>query len=203
MKIAFKFILFLLLICCSKRNTTIGIQPYGEFEKELIDTIASAVSKIYDFKVVVLPARSLPKDAFVNIKIPRFRADSLLLDLKKLKADSLDYVLGLTSEDISTTKRGKHGKIKIPESKYSDWGIFGLGYQPGPACIVSTFRLKCGNRELFLSRIKKVCIHELGHNLGLKHCLTKKCVMQDAAETIKTIDAVNPELCSHCRKKLK
>lgn len=50
---------------------------------------------------------------------------------------------------------------------------------------------KTNLKAKYIERIKKICIHELGHNLGLKHCeFHEKCVMRDAAETIKTIDYV-------------
>jgi archaemetzincin len=47
-----------------------------------------------------------------------------------------------------------------------------------------------------------VAIHEIGHNLGLKHCSTPKCVMQDAVETIKTVDVAGVELCNSCKKEI-
>lgn len=59
------------------------------------------------------------------------------------------------------------------------------------------------NKKLFFSRLKKICIHEVGHNLGLPHCTTNKCVMQDAVETIKTVDNESEELCAECRLKIK
>ena len=89
--------------------------------------------------------------------------------------------------------------IKKPSYKYADWGIFGLGFMPGKSCIVSTFRLKEKN---FRSRFIKICCHELGHNFGLPHCSDKSCIMQDAAETIKTIDNVKLNLCNSCKKKI-
>ena len=58
--------------------------------------------------------------------------------------------------------------MKKPKSKYEDWGIFGLGYRPGNAAMVSTFRLR--KPGLTIERLQKVVTHEIGHNLGLKHC---------------------------------
>lgn len=39
---------------------------------------------------------------------------------KKNKVDSLDFILGLTSKDISVTKKDKRGKVKNPTYKYGD-----------------------------------------------------------------------------------
>jgi archaemetzincin len=201
-KIAFYTFVFL-LVSCSKKQINIGIQPYVGFESNLIDTIKIAIVSTYNAKVFVLPQMEVPKNSYVNIKTPRFRADSLIKDLKFHKPDTIDYVLGLINSDISTTKKNKNGKIKEPSSKYLDWGVFGLGYRPGPSCIVSTFRIKTDNYIIYLTRLKKVSIHEVGHNLGLQHCTSDMCVMQDAAETIKTVDMVNMELCEKCKRKIK
>ena len=122
----------------------------------------------------------------------------MLIDLLKHKPDSISYILGVTSKDISTTKRNSDGTTKTPESKYSDWGIFGLGYRPGQSCVVSTFRIKHAEHDVFVSRMEKISIHEIGHNMGLKHCETENCVMQDAVETIKTVDNVSNQLCTNC-----
>lgn len=198
------FISFLfILVSCESNEKRIGFQPYGEFDKALVDTVVNALARTYDYKIIILPKRKIPENTFVNIKSPRYRADSLLIDLKGNKPDSIDIVLGLINKDISTTKRDKDGNVKKPESKYFDWGIYGLGYRPGPSCIVSTYRLSAMNKKLFFSRLKKICIHEVGHNLGLPHCTTNKCVMQDAVETIKTVDNESEELCAGCRLKIK
>jgi archaemetzincin len=57
-------------------------------------------------------------------------------------------------------------------------------------------------KEQFVARLKKVSCHELGHNFGLPHCPNKTCIMQDAAETIKTIDNVSLHLCDECKAKI-
>ena len=118
------------------------------------------------------------------------------------KADTVDHIIGLTTKDISVTKYADDGKIKSPKSKYKDWGIFGLGYRQGASCVVSIFRLKYQNKSKFIDRVKKVTLHELGHNLGLPHCENQHCFMRDAAETIKTIDQVELNLCDKCFSKV-
>lgn len=201
--------LFLLLSCANhnpnsaeNKPKTIAIQAFDDFEKPLIDTLSVAIKKFYEFKVTILPPKSIPKSAFINIKSPRYRADSIIKFLKQSKPDSIDHIIGLTTKDISTTKKDKNGNTKKPEYKYSDWGIFGLGYRPGPSCIVSTYRLKHPNQKKYIIRFKKIALHELGHNLGLQHCSSKNCIMRDANETIKTIDNVDMILCDNCNKKL-
>jgi archaemetzincin len=190
-------------LSAQKPTITIGIQPFMGFDKKLVDTLSLTIKQIYGCKVNILPEKALPKTAFMNIKSPRYKADSLLLFLKRNKPASIKCVIGLTSKDISTTDYDEKGKIKKPEWKYTDWGVFGLGYCPGPSCVVSTFRLKKTSDSNFILRFKKVCIHEIGHNLGLPHCPTPRCVMGDACETIKTVDNEKLELCKKCKNKIK
>jgi len=196
-----KILILALLVSCQPSEMKIGVQPFGNFDPKLVDTIAKVIEETYNSKVYILEAKPLPENSFINIKSPRYRADSLLIYLKKNKPDSLKYIIGLTNRDISTTKKDRKGKVREPHSKYSDWGIFGLGYMPGVSCVASTFRIS-NNPKVQISRFKKICIHELGHNMGLRHCTSELCVMQDANETIKTVDSVNLSFCKTCQRKL-
>lgn len=192
----------LILGCTTNQNKHIGLQPYGSFDLKKADSIAQTLHKIYGFTVTILPPLEIPNSCFVNIKSPRYRADLLIKQLKKEIPDSLDYIMGLLNKDISTTKKDRFGNTLKPISKYEDWGVFGLGYRPGKSSVVSLYRYQNSKPEKLLERLKKICTHELGHNLGLAHCEDKNCVMTDAAETIKTIDNVELALCKKCRGKI-
>ncbi|MBR9915739.1 MAG: matrixin family metalloprotease [Algicola sp.] len=194
--------LSIMLISCAKEPKRIGIQPYGNINDKTIFDITETLQQTYQMDVIVLTERELPEHAFINIKSPRYRADSLLKDLIRQKPDSIDYVLGITARDISTTKRQPDGQIKQPVHTYQDWGIFGLAYRPGESCIVSTHRLAHKEPTIYLSRLQKVAVHEIGHNLGLAHCPTAKCVMQDAVESIQTVDQANLKLCDQCQQRI-
>ena len=201
----FIIILAILFFSCQPNETqklTVGIQPYGIFPEDKTDTIAKTIADFYQIKTIILPTKELYKEAFTEVKSPRYRADKMINLQKKNKADSLDFVLGLTSKDISVTKKDKSGKIKVPTYKYADWGIMGLAYCPGNSCIVSTFRIQHSNPKIHFSRLKKVTVHEFGHNLGLPHCPDKSCVMTDAVESVKTIDNAKLALCGMCKAQL-
>lgn len=180
----------------------LGLQVYEGFDLNLAAQIQMSLQRTYGIPVYKLPVRKLPKSAYVNIKSPRYRADSLLVDLRRTKPDSIDHVLGLCAKDISTTKRNSSGTVKEPSSRYQDWGVFGLGYRPGPSCVVSSFRLMREPKKKFSSRLEKVCIHEIGHNLGLAHCENPICVMADAAEKLRTVDGVVAALCDDCKQSI-
>lgn len=205
---------FTFLASCKKgadevnAETTVLVQPFAGMNKDLVDTVINSFKEVYGIKAYSTTAIGIPDHSFVNIKSPRYRADSLIRYLRDSiypQHDQIDFVVGLIDEDISTTKYTDYANkvIKSPESKYKDWGIYGLGFCPGTTCIVSTYRLEKGtSKENFIMRLKKVSCHELGHNFGLPHCPNTDCIMQDAAETIKTIDNVELHLCNDCRKKI-
>lgn len=205
-----KKILFLLFSCllfinCSfeKKEIIIGIQPLGKITKQYQDSVQTAIERYYGFKTVVYPLQKIPKEFFINVKSPRYRADSIIYYLRRTKPDSISYMMGLTAYDISCTKRNKDKTVKKPAYKYNDWGILGLGFRPGTACIVSSFRVKGVSKNQQIERLQKVTLHELGHNLGLPHCENSdKCVMRDAAESVRTVDKVDMALCKTCLNKI-
>jgi archaemetzincin len=186
--------------CSPDNRLTIGIQPYGNIEKSLIDSVSRALTAEYNADVVLLPEQPVPAHTFVNLKSPRYRADKIIHHLKDGKPDSLDHIIAITDVDISTTKKDWMGNTLEPKTKYEDWGVFGLGYMPGQSCVVSTFRTKKTSRKNFMLRMKEISLHEAGHNLGLDHCDSERCVMQDAVESISTVDNVDAQLCDNCRR---
>lgn len=203
------FISFALFFSCEnsvkrevqQRKYQVGIQPIGEFPEDLIQQVKDALKEQYGFETVVLAEMNLPKRAFINVKSPRYRADTLIRILKEQRPDSVGIIFGLTGKDISITKYAKDGSIKKPEIKYGDFGIFGLGFKPGTSSVVSIYRL--GKGKTLESRLKKIALHETGHNLGLKHCPDKSCLMTDAVESIRTVDAAKETLCESCKAQIK
>lgn len=204
MRILLYLCLLLLANCTSTvdKETFIAIQPIGKLEASKIETARAALIKQYGARVIVLDSVAPPQTAFVNIKTPRYRADQLLAFLADIKPDSVSYIIGLTNYDISVSKKDALGNIKKPESRYKDFGIFGLGRKPGPCCVVSTFRLGNFSKSVPHSRLAKVSVHEIGHNLGLDHCSTPRCVMADAVEKMSTVDNTAQTLCAQCSRKV-
>ncbi|MBS1634953.1 MAG: hypothetical protein JST26_03455 [Bacteroidetes bacterium] len=140
-----------------------------------------------------METRPMPESAYYKER-DRYRADTLLNYLKRNHDTLSDIILALTTHDISTSK----GNIK-------DYGIMGLGFNPGNVCIVSSYRLSkdTKSQKQISNRFIKVVLHELGHNFGLTHCTySKTCYMQDAEGSIKTIDRSEKYLCENCRKHL-
>lgn len=152
------------------KRVDIFIQPLGDFPDQYTQEVAELLKGIYSGKVIINTPRPLPANALNKIKT-RYRADSLLVYLNEQTGEG-SLTIGLTSKDISHTKRNEAGDIMK-----DDWGIMGLGYQPGKSCVASTHRLKGSNQR---EKLFKLAIHELGHTQGLEHCPIKGCLMMDA-----------------------
>ena len=146
-----------------KQARVIVIQPFDDFPAAQTDRILKQIKAINPATLLRAPT-GLPEAAYYPTR-KRYRADVLLAFLKQT-AGGDTTVIGLTTKDISTTK----GKV-------ADWGIMGLAYQPGNACVVSSFRL---SPESGASQFYKVAVHELGHTQGLPHCPNAACYMRDA-----------------------
>ena len=192
-KIIFCFILFLLIFSCEKskdnavkngEEITILIQPFEDVKPKQLAEISENIRKIYP-KIKILEPIDFPKNAYYQPR-NRYRADSIIKYLRT-KTPNNCVTLALTNKDISVTK----GKV-------ADFGVMGLGYRPGNACVASTFRLNTENKS---EQFYKVAIHELGHTQGLKHCPDKTCFMRDAEGKNPTNE--EKDFCQNCKKVLR
>lgn len=185
MKILTPLILLLGMISCTSNNRrVIVIQPLGDFSKEEALQVLEGIKELNP-STVLNETIPFPDKAYYKPR-NRYRADSLIHYLSsRIGKDSV--IIGLSKKDISVTK-----------GEFSDWGVMGLGYCPGNACIASSFRLKKNNKN---EQFYKVALHELGHTQGLTHCNDKTCLMRDA-EGGNPLDE-EKDFCSSCKKTLK
>jgi archaemetzincin len=160
------------------------IQPFNDLSASQIEITYNQLKAINP-NIVLRKPMLLPASAFYG-KRNRYRADLLIRYLKNFGTTDT-VVIGMTSKDISTTK----GDVE-------DWGVMGLGYCPGNACVVSTFRLAKRNCA---EQFYKVAIHELGHTQGLSHCAINTCYMRDAEGGNPLDEETN--FCTYCKTFLK
>lgn len=161
----------------------INIQPFVGIPQDNVSFVYYELRKFYP-NIKINKSISLPETAFYR-QGNRYRADSLINFLRTITPKG-HVTIGLTNKDISHTK----GKIQ-------DYGIMGLGYQPGSSCVVSTFRLSKTN---LLVQYFKLSIHELGHTQGLPHCPVKSCFMRDAEGKNHTNEET--DFCTYCKSHL-
>jgi len=163
------FLLFALLLLsgCTPSlppaNRIFVLQPFNGLPDNQAKKVYEILKGINP-KTILRKAIPLPSTAFYPAR-NRYRADSLINYLNRFgNADTV--IIGLTNMDISTTKRD-----------IADWGVMGLGFEPGNACVISTFRL---SKTKLPAQFYKLVLHELGHTQGLPHCTNRTCFMRNA-----------------------
>ena len=178
-----------------KQNQIISIQPLGEFDEQIIDSVAKELSHFFNKKVLVLKPIEIPKTFFLPI-LNQYSADSIIQLLSRLQNDTIIEIVGVTHNPVFTIKTVTNGA-------YYNEKIFGLGYQPGNSCVVSDFKFGPPNGPNHVHRLKTVIIHEIGHNIGLPHCKEEKCVMSENNGSLSMLDKSESEYCAKCNKILK
>tara|TARA_B110000285_G_scaffold37389_1_gene40493 strand:+ start:171 stop:440 length:270 start_codon:yes stop_codon:yes gene_type:complete len=58
---------------------TEAIQPFGAFSSKEAEMMQVEIAEFYDVNVTLLKPIELPKNAYINIKSSRYRADTLIV----------------------------------------------------------------------------------------------------------------------------
>lgn len=178
-----------LCTCPPESYVHIDLQPLGDFTQKEANQLKEELEKhlvpIYLSEIEVLPKKDIPASCLYKPR-NRYWAGKILGFLKQQNQGSDFVTIGLTHRDISTSIHGQY-----------NYGIMGLSFRPGDACVVSTFRLKRKD-DLW-----KVTTHEFLHSRGLPHCKKDdlKCLMQDAHG--KNTFYMKNGLCQDCQNSLK
>ena len=201
MKTVLFFISLGLLVACtpspylSLNSTTqkqiIALQPLDNYDELMLTDLAFAIRDFYNRQTIILKPIKIPEHFYDTI-IHQYSADSLIMFLSALRNDTIAEVIGFTHLSIFTIK--KNGL-----TPYYDENIFGLGHQPGNVCVVSDSKFYSTSRSLCYQRLRKVTIHEIGHNLGLSHCPDEKCIMSEKNGNTITLDKNGDDYCQKCR----
>ena len=178
-----------LCTCPPESYVHIDLQPFGDFTQKEANQLKEELEKhlvpIYLSEIEVLPKKDIPASCLYKPR-NRYWAGNILGFLKQQNQGSDFVTIGLTHRDISTSIHGNY-----------NYGIMGLSFRPGNACVVSTFRLKRKD-DLW-----KVRTHEFLHSRGLPHCKKDdlKCLMQDAHG--KNTFYMKHGLCEDCKNSLR
>jgi archaemetzincin len=157
------------------------LQPFGYIEERVISELQKGLKPF--FKDIVLNEElPIPDDAW-DVYRKQFLVDDFLRMLRDVKGDK---VLGIVDRDLYT-----------PELNF----IFGKARIHGNYCIIALDRLRSGaTKKMFLQRVVKTAIHELGHTWGLRHCDDKMCAMH-FSDTLTDTDLKLSMYCKKCEKK--
>lgn len=156
----------------------IKILPVSTVSKEVLAELSSALP----FHTQILPWIKIPANSY-NQTRAQYLAICFLEKARKFN----NIVLAVTDVDIYAEGLNF---------------IFGQAEISGKAAVISIFRLHHADKKIFISRMVKEAVHELGHVFGLEHCKNKFCVMR-FSNCIEDTDVKKDWYCEKCEKKIK
>jgi archaemetzincin len=149
----------------------VGILGVGQVSWDVLKEVAQALPRIFPDTVCSVIAESLliPADAYVKRR-NQYNSSVILNQIRVFAAGNtgFDRVLGVVDVDVYASGLNY---------------VFGEAYNPGKAALISLYRLKpdfygeTARAEVLGLRTLKEAVHELGHTLGLHHCVKASCVM--------------------------
>ncbi|HEY3355082.1 MAG TPA: archaemetzincin family Zn-dependent metalloprotease [Polyangia bacterium] len=158
----------------------------GNGVAQLLGDVRLHVEEVFELPARVTVPAARPMDAYDPVRRQDLSTATLRWIVDHTPHDAVK-VLGITDHDLF-----------ISVLTY----VFGQAQVGGRAAVVSTARLHqdlgglTADERLFRARLRKECVHELGHTFGLTHCETRTCVMS-RSNTIADVDAKGG-LCRDC-----
>lgn len=174
-----------LLPVVSRRGHSGAQQP--KIRLEMLDDLAAELARIFQVSCHV-HQEPFPADFAYDARRDQYYSTLLLQRLQSLASDPQTAWLGVTGLDLF-----------IPILTY----LFGEGQLGGRCAIVSLHRLReefyglPPNPDLSRQRLAKESVHELGHVLGLRHCLDWQCVMSSTHD-LERLDLKGEGYCQSC-----
>jgi archaemetzincin len=165
----------------------IYLAPFGIIDEEVMSTLEIGIWQIFGYEVKRMSNLAYPISAF-DPKTEQYNSTPFLKDLIRQVPKDAVKVLGITNCDLF-----------IPMLSF----VFGHAQLNGPVAAISLARLHQKfyhlpeNKNLFLHRVMKEAVHELGHTFGLIHCSDARCAMS-LSNAIQQVDKKTEELCTNC-----
>ena len=166
--------------------------PIGDVEKNVLLKLSWALREKFESVFEVGESLPLSEDAY-RPQREQYFATPILEELKQNIPEEADKVLGVLDVDIF-----------VPALNF----IFGQADLGGKVALISLTRLReefygnSKNEKLFLERVVKESVHELGHTFGLRHCPKPECVMH-FSNSIRDTDIKGADFCEDCKEECK
>lgn len=162
----------------------------SNYAEEIIEILNDFLRKIFpNTSVSHIIYKDPPKEYYDHFR-RQYRADLMLTWLAGFKEDLDEITVGVLDYDGY-----------VPGLNF----IFGVADPYLKTASVYTLRLYRGYDrkidEIFIERLKKEVLHEIGHVLGLEHCDNRRCVMS-FSNSIYEVDLKTYKFCRRCFEKL-
>lgn len=167
----------------------------GRISGKFVSEVCSEVEGLINVRFKILAGIETPKDAWNQLR-------------RQHDAAKIIDRLSKTSEAVFIEKDMPTLGIMEDDIYYNGLNfVFGLE-EPQTGCLlVSLARLKPefykehSNLSVLKDRTVKEVIHEIGHHIGLDHCIHSFCVMS-FSPSARDVDAKQKDFCKGCRIKL-
>lgn len=170
--------------------SAISIVPINAIDHALLSRLALCLEERFLARVDVRRPLEVP-DTVLNSARKQLFFGSFVPKLASLVEGADDIVLGVTEYDLYKT---------------SHQFIFGSSSEGQRCGAVSLHRMRAEfygdepDANLLFQRLLKEAVHEVGHMLGLKHCMNARCPMYSALSIFDT-DNKYSTFCEVCEKK--
>jgi len=173
-------------------NISVVIIPIGDPGSEALEHLRKELEVKFG-NCTVGSKMQIPAKAY-NPQRGQYMSGILLERLPEacMDASAGAKVLGVTEEDLYS-----------PRLNF----VFGQAQLGGRYAVISLKRLDpefyniAPDRSIFLHRMVKEAVHELGHTLGLSHCSNRRCVMH-FSNSLWDTDVKGDWFCKRCLAKL-
>ena len=163
--------------------------PLGPLPRGLLDDVARELQAVFGPVPALGQPQQRPAYAF-NESRAQYHSTAILRRLELSRGPGGPYpVLGLTDVDLF-----------IPDLPF----VFGEADRDAMSAVVSVARLQHGpdrrsvEPERLRRRAQVEAVHELGHLLGLSHCLDSRCAMY-LSHKASDSDRKGPGICTSCK----
>jgi len=161
------------------------ISPLDEKTKGSLQRLGRFLEITYQCDVKMKPIIDAPKEVFFRGG-KQINAPLLLDRLVASKPDDVWGMAGITSFDL-----GEEGMNFV----------FGMSSPTTGVSVTSNARKGSTDPSIALRRLMSTLAHELGHALGMSHCIAFSCMM-NGSNHIAESDERPTMFCPHCQKKL-